>query len=88
MLKHQIEKDDKNVTADYVISTDPKSGEQVSKDTQITIYYSSGKGKTKKRKGNGIMKATINGITYEGTVEEIRRIVENPPCQKIVNEPV
>ncbi len=43
-----VEKDDKNVTADYVISTDPKSGEQVSKDTQITIYYSSGKGKTQK----------------------------------------
>lgn len=34
------------------------------------------------------MKVTINGITYEGTVEEIRRIVENPPGQKIVNEPV
>ena len=25
------------------------------------------------------MKATIDGITYEGTEEEIRRIVENPP---------
>ena len=25
------------------------------------------------------MKVTIDGITYEGTVEEIRRIVENPP---------
>lgn len=25
------------------------------------------------------MKATINGVTYEGTEEEIRRIVENPP---------
>jgi len=25
------------------------------------------------------MKATVNGITYEGTEEEIRRIVENPP---------
>ena len=25
------------------------------------------------------MKATINGITYEGSEEEIRRIVENPP---------
>lgn len=25
------------------------------------------------------MKATINGITYEGTEDEIRRIVENPP---------
>ena len=34
------------------------------------------------------MKVTINGITYEGTVEEIRKIVENPPDQKIVNEPV
>ena len=34
------------------------------------------------------MKVTINGITYEGTVEEIRRIVENPPGQKTVNEPV
>lgn len=26
------------------------------------------------------MKATINGVTYEGTVDEIRDIVENPPC--------
>ena len=34
------------------------------------------------------MKVTINGITYEGTVEEIRRIVENPPGQKTVNDPV
>lgn len=25
------------------------------------------------------MKVTIDGITYEGTEEEIRRIVENPP---------
>lgn len=25
------------------------------------------------------MKATINGVTYEGTEDEIRRIVENPP---------
>ena len=25
------------------------------------------------------MKATIDGITYEGSEEEIRRIVENPP---------
>lgn len=43
-----VEQDDKNITANCVISTDPKSGEQVSKDTQITIYYSSGKGKTQK----------------------------------------
>lgn len=27
------------------------------------------------------MKVTIDGITYEGTEEEIRRIVENPPCR-------
>ena len=27
------------------------------------------------------MKATVDGITYEGTEEEIRRIVENPPTQ-------
>lgn len=27
------------------------------------------------------MKATVDGITYEGTEEEIRRIVENPPVQ-------
>lgn len=26
------------------------------------------------------MKVTINGVTYEGTVDEIRDIVENPPC--------
>lgn len=25
------------------------------------------------------MKVTINGVTYEGTEKEIRRIVENPP---------
>lgn len=25
------------------------------------------------------MKVTIEGITYEGTEDEIRRIVENPP---------
>lgn len=25
------------------------------------------------------MKATVDGIMYEGTEEEIRRIVENPP---------
>ena len=25
------------------------------------------------------MKATVDGITYEGTEEEIRSIVENPP---------
>lgn len=25
------------------------------------------------------MKVTIKGITYEGTEDEIRRIVENPP---------
>lgn len=43
-----VEQDDKNITADCVISTDPKAGEQVSKDTQITIYYSSGKGKNQK----------------------------------------
>lgn len=34
-------------------------------------------GNTKER--NDIMKATIGGVTYEGTEEEIRRIVENPP---------
>lgn len=25
------------------------------------------------------MKATVDGITYEGTEDEIRRIIENPP---------
>lgn len=25
------------------------------------------------------MKVTVDGITYEGTEDEIRRIVENPP---------
>lgn len=33
------------------------------------------------------MKVTINGITYEGTEEEIRRIVENPPHQGGWNRP-
>ena len=35
------------------------------------------------------MKVTINGVTYEGTVEEIRRIVADPPqvgCP--VNQPI
>lgn len=30
------------------------------------------------------MKVTIDGITYEGTEEEIRRIVENPPHKPYV----
>ena len=30
------------------------------------------------------MKATIDGVTYEGTEEEIRRIVENPPNRQSV----
>ena len=36
------------------------------------------------------MKVTINGITYEGTEEQIRRIVENPPRRGgiRINEPV
>ena len=37
------------------------------------------------------MKVTIDGITYEGTEDEIRRIVENPPtlggCQKPMDYP-
>ena len=34
------------------------------------------------------MKATIDGITYEGTEDEIRRIVENPPHRPPVDVPV
>ena len=35
------------------------------------------------------MKVTINGITYEGTEEEIRRIVEDPPqVGRPVNQPI
>lgn len=30
------------------------------------------------------MKVTIDGITYEGTEEEIRRIVEDPPHRPFV----
>lgn len=30
------------------------------------------------------MKATIDGIVYEGLEEEIRRIVENPPLRPSV----
>lgn len=30
------------------------------------------------------MKATIDGIVYEGSEEEIRRIVENPPLRPSV----
>ena len=33
------------------------------------------------------MTVTINGLTYEGTPDEIRDIVENPPCQRTVNRP-
>ena len=29
------------------------------------------------------MKVTIDGITYEGTEDEIRRIVENPPHRRL-----
>ena len=29
------------------------------------------------------MKVTIDGITYEGTVDEIREIVSNPPTRSI-----
>ena len=32
------------------------------------------------------MKATIDGVTYEGTVDEIRDIVENPPCGRGVGQ--
>ena len=28
------------------------------------------------------MKATIDGVTYEGTVDEIRDIMENPPRRR------
>ena len=31
------------------------------------------------------MKATVDGVTYEGTEDEIRRIVENPPAGPVVN---
>lgn len=34
------------------------------------------------------MEVTIDGVTYEGTEDEIRRIVENPPSRppiKITN---
>ena len=34
------------------------------------------------------MKVTINGITYEGTEEEIRHIVEDPPQLPVLNQPV
>lgn len=27
------------------------------------------------------MKATIDGVTYEGAEDEIRRIIENPPLR-------
>lgn len=27
------------------------------------------------------MKATVDGVTYEGTEDEIRRIVEDPPAR-------
>lgn len=27
------------------------------------------------------MRATVNGVTYEGTEDEIRRIVEDPPAR-------
>lgn len=34
------------------------------------------------------MKVTINGITYEGTEEEIRRIVADPPHGPGINLPI
>lgn len=30
------------------------------------------------------MKATVDGVTYEGTEDEIRRIVESPPTRPSV----
>ena len=38
-----------------------------------------GQGREGRKEEEPQMKATIDGITYEGTEEEIRRIVENPP---------
>lgn len=40
-----VEQDNKDITANYVISTDPKGGSQVAIDSTITVYYSNGKGK-------------------------------------------
>lgn len=40
-----VEQDNKDVTANYVISTDPKEGTEIAVNSTITIYYSSGKGK-------------------------------------------
>lgn len=40
----QVEQDNQEITANYVISTDPASGKQVASNTTITVYYSSGKG--------------------------------------------
>lgn len=41
---NQVEEDNKDITANYVIRTDPQGGEQVATNTEITIYYSNGKG--------------------------------------------
>ena len=38
-------------------------------------------------KGQNDMKVTIDGIQYEGTPDEIRDIVENPPHRRSVNIP-
>ena len=39
---------------------------------------------------NGFMylKVTIDGITYEGTVDEIREIVRNPPTRSTETPPL
>lgn len=34
------------------------------------------------------MKATVDGVTYEGTEDEMRRVVENPPDEKIRKKPL
>ena len=34
------------------------------------------------------MKVTLEGITYEGTEDEIRRIVENPPNRGYTQTPI
>ncbi len=38
-----VEQDNQDITAGYVISTDPKSGSQTTADAAITVYYSNGK---------------------------------------------
>ncbi len=76
---NQVEEDNKDITANYVIRTDPAAGEQVATNTAVTIYYSNGKGAKvnvpnvvgkMQNDGKAILEAmglTVNIVTQESS---------------------